>query len=172
MELKEIKQILSEEIIGELRSNGKNLIYRKYEIFLSWFGMENRRNTKLIGQIDYQIRKNKISLWCGREERESVYDFGRGETITFRISDDEDKTEYAPKAKNDNAGTIEISRVESRLNLYKHQREAIQKLQSKTVKKSFAGMLVLPTGGGKTLTAAYWLAKNYLDKNKRKLIAD
>lgn len=167
MELKEIKQILSEEIISELQNNGKNLIYRKYETFLGWFGMEKRRNTEIVRQIDYQLRKNKISLWCGREERVSVYDFGRGETITFRTSDGADKIENAPKAKNDNAGTIEISRDESRLNLYKHQREAIQELQSKTVKKSFAGMLVLPTGGGKTLTAAYWLAKNYLDKNKK-----
>jgi len=170
MELKEIKEILSEEIISELQSNGKNLIYRKYETFLGWFGMEKRRNTEIVRQIDYQLRKDKISLWCGKEERESVYDFGRGETITFRTSDGEDKTESVPKAKNDNAGTIEISRDESRLNLYKHQREAIAELQSKTDRKdknSFAGMLVLPTGGGKTLTAAYWLAKNYLDKNKK-----
>ncbi len=167
MELKEIKQILSEEIIGELRSNGKNLIYRKYETFLSWFGMENRRNTTLIRQIDYQFRKNKISLWCGKEERSSTYDFGRGETITFRILDNESQNKKMPKAKNENAGTIEISRGESNLNLYQHQREAIQNLQSKTAKNSFSGMLVLPTGGGKTLTAAYWLAKNYLDKNKK-----
>lgn len=171
MELREIKQILTEEIMGELHSNGKNLIYRKYETFLSWFGMENRRNTKLIGQIDYQLRKNNISLWCGREERQSVYDFRRGETITFRISDIEIQTEKKSKAENSNAGTIQISPdSESPLNLYKHQREAIAELQNRIDEKnknSFAGMLVLPTGGGKTLTAAYWLAKNYLDKNKK-----
>ncbi|MGI8639677.1 MAG: DEAD/DEAH box helicase family protein [Pyrinomonadaceae bacterium] len=170
MELREIKQILAEEIIAELKSNGKNLIYRKYETFLGWFGMENRRNTKLSGQIDYQLRNNKISLWCGKEERHSVYDFKRNETITFRLLDGETQTGKTPKAENLNAGTIEISRDESRLNLYKHQREAIAELQSKTDRKdknSFAGMLVLPTGGGKTLTAAYWLAQNYLDKNKK-----
>ncbi len=166
MELKEVKEIIA-QLKTEIHSSGKNLVYRKYETFLGWFGMEKRRNTEIVRQIDYQLRKNKISLWCGREERVSVYDFGRGETITFRTSDGVDKIENAPKAKNDNAGTIEISRDESRLNLYKHQREAIQELQSKTVKKSFSGMLVLPTGGGKTLTAAYWLAKNYLDKNKK-----
>ena len=26
---------------------------------------------------------------------------------------------------------------------------------------------MLPTGGGKTLTATYWLLKNYTDKNKK-----
>ncbi len=167
MELKEIKQILSEEIVSQLQSGGKTLIYRKYDTFLGWFGMEKRRNAKLIEQIDYQLRKHKISLRCGREERSSAYNFGRGETITFRISDKESPNKRMTKAKNNNAGTIEISRRESNLNLYKHQREAIQNLQSKAAKSSFSGMLVLPTGGGKTLTAAYWLAQNYLDKNKK-----
>ncbi len=167
MELKEIKQILAGEIVAEIQSNSKNLIYRKYETFLRWFGMENRRNTKLVEQIDYQLRKNKITLWCGKEERKSVYDFGRGETITFRIFDNEAQNKEMSKAENVNAGTIVISRNESNFNLYKHQREAIQKLQSKAAKNSFSGMLVLPTGGGKTLTAAYWLAQNYLDKNKK-----
>lgn len=170
MELRKIKQILAEEIIAELKSNGKNLIYRKYETFLGWFGMENRRNKKISGQIDDQLRKNKISLWCGKEGRNSVYNFKRNETITFRLFNGETQTGKMPKAENLNAGKIEISRNESRLNLYKHQREAITELQNKTDgknKNSFSGMLVLPTGGGKTLTAAYWLSKNYLDKNKK-----
>jgi superfamily II DNA or RNA helicase len=53
---------------------------------------------------------------------------------------------------------------ESGISLYKHQEEAVAKLQEKIVlanKSPFAGLLVLPTGGGKTLTAAYWLAKNW-----------
>lgn len=69
-----------------------------------------------------------------------------------------------------NAGTIDIVNDESGLDLYIHQKEAIEELQKKIIKTNkipFAGLLVLPTGGGKTLTVAYWLAKNFLDKNKK-----
>lgn len=31
-------------------------------------------------------------------------------------------------------------------------------------KVPFKGMLILPTGGGKTMTAAYWIARNIVDK--------
>ena len=34
-------------------------------------------------------------------------------------------------------------------------------------KGSFRTLLVLPTGGGKTLTAAYWLLRNAVDQNKK-----
>jgi len=71
-----------------------------------------------------------------------------------------------------NAGEILISEEESYIDLYKHQEEAIQKLNDqilKTNKTPFSGLLVLPTGGGKTLTAAYWLSRNFLDKNKKVL---
>ncbi len=36
-------------------------------------------------------------------------------------------------------------------------------------KKNNAGILVLPTGGGKTYTAVYWLLKNVINKNKKVL---
>ena len=68
------------------------------------------------------------------------------------------------------AGKINVEKNEAGLNLYKHQQEAIQKLNKKIInaKQSlFSGLLVLPTGGGKTLIAAYWLLKNYIDKSKK-----
>ena len=47
---------------------------------------------------------------------------------------------------------------------YTHQKEAMQKLTAWSSKKnSSAGLLVLPTGGGKTFTATYWLIENILD---------
>lgn len=42
--------------------------------------------------------------------------------------------------------------------LYAHQNEAIKALDQKN-KSSFEGILVLPTGGGKTLTAIHWLLR-------------
>ena len=68
------------------------------------------------------------------------------------------------------AGTVNIATGNSNLELFKHQNDAIKILNDKilsTGKNPFAGLLVLPTGGGKTLTATYWLLKNYTDKNKK-----
>ncbi|MEQ8191140.1 MAG: SUMF1/EgtB/PvdO family nonheme iron enzyme [Candidatus Eremiobacterota bacterium] len=70
------------------------------------------------------------------------------------------------------AGKIKVEKNETNLSLYKHQQEAIQKLNKKiinTKQSLFSGILVLPTGGGKTLTVTYWLLKNYIDKSKKVL---
>lgn len=53
--------------------------------------------------------------------------------------------------------------------LYEHQEEALKRLDEINRKSSFNTLLVLPTGGGKTLTAAYWLLKNAVDKGKKVL---
>lgn len=53
--------------------------------------------------------------------------------------------------------------------LYEHQEEAIRRIDAINKKDTFRSLLVLPTGGGKTLTAAYWLLKNAVDKEKKVL---
>lgn len=74
------------------------------------------------------------------------------------------------KIKFPHSGKVKVSPDDSDINLFKHQTEAIQILNSKILgkdKSPFAGLLVLPTGAGKTLTATYWLLKNYTAKNKK-----
>lgn len=51
--------------------------------------------------------------------------------------------------------------------LYEHQEEAMKCLDAINRKDSFRTLLVLPTGGGKTMTAAYWLLRNAVDKGKK-----
>jgi superfamily II DNA or RNA helicase len=69
------------------------------------------------------------------------------------------------KTESENAGRFEVSQSNSNIQLYQHQSEAIRDMNSKIVPAdSFAGILVLPTGGGKTLTATYWLMRDILDK--------
>ncbi|MCL2049796.1 MAG: exonuclease domain-containing protein [Defluviitaleaceae bacterium] len=69
---------------------------------------------------------------------------------------------------NENAGTIEITDSHSGLRLYAHQQDAIRDMSSKILNKNeYAGLLVLPTGGGKTLTATYWLMGNILDSGHK-----
>ena len=173
MELKDIKKICK-EISTLINNNDRRLIYRSYETFLDWFRMINKKNSKVLKKVDYQLKKEGISFWVGKEQLKSVADFNRGETITFRLanpSNSEAKFQNTgiQKSGHKNAGTIQIVNEESGINLYKHQEDAVENLQNKIIKTNknpFAGLLVLPTGGGKTLTAAYWLAKNYLAKDK------
>lgn len=70
-------------------------------------------------------------------------------------------------AKTPNAGKVFISQDESGLKLYPHQKDAYANMNKKILnsnKYPFKGLLVLPTGGGKTLTAARWISENILDK--------
>lgn len=51
---------------------------------------------------------------------------------------------------------------------YEHQKDAMVALTKlNDNKESYSGLIVLPTGGGKTYTAATWLLKNALDQRKK-----
>ena len=70
-------------------------------------------------------------------------------------------------AKTENAGRVFISQDDSGIKLYEHQIKAFDKMTKtivNTEKYPYKGLLVLPTGGGKTMTAARWIAENILDK--------
>lgn len=69
--------------------------------------------------------------------------------------------------ENINAQTITPALGKNPRQLYEHQEEAIRKLDAMDKRGSFRTLLVLPTGGGKTLTATYWLLRNAVDQNKK-----
>ena len=69
--------------------------------------------------------------------------------------------------ENINAQTITPALGKNPRQLYEHQEEAIRKLDAMDKRGSFRTLLVLPTGGGITLTAAYWLLRNAVDQNKK-----
>ena len=50
---------------------------------------------------------------------------------------------------------------------YQHQIEAKQNLDKMNKLDSFSTLLVLPTGGGKTYTAATWLLRNAINEHKK-----
>ncbi|MCM1258197.1 MAG: DEAD/DEAH box helicase family protein [Roseburia sp.] len=74
-----------------------------------------------------------------------------------------------PKYDNRNAATVEISPEKSNIVLHKFQETAMKKMSEINKKDEFNGLLVLPTGAGKTMTATYWLLKNATDKGKKVL---
>ncbi|MBF0102567.1 MAG: DEAD/DEAH box helicase family protein, partial [Desulfobacterales bacterium] len=68
------------------------------------------------------------------------------------------------------AGKIPVYIGKNPIALYTHQEDAIKTLNKEvSPKNEFSGLLVLPTGGGKTLTAAQWLMRDYIDQNKKVL---
>ena len=175
MELKEIREIVK-EIIFDIEKNKLNLTYRNYETFLAKIEMDKRRNFKILAKFDYQFKKQNLTLWCGKESVKSITQFVKGETVTFRMAEiSEAKNTMDKKEKSvkyDFAGKINIANAESGIIPYEHQEKAFYSLNQKIIKTNknpFSGLLVLPTGGGKTLTAGHWIAKNYLDKGKKVL---
>lgn len=50
---------------------------------------------------------------------------------------------------------------------YEHQKDAMENLDIINESNQYSTMIVLPTGGGKTYTAAMWLLKNALDHKKK-----
>jgi len=66
------------------------------------------------------------------------------------------------------SGQIQVNKGKNPRELYAHQNEEIKALDQKN-KSPFEGLLVLPTGGGKTLTAVHWLLGNFIDKRKKVL---
>ncbi|WP_204140158.1 DEAD/DEAH box helicase family protein [Halomicronema sp. CCY15110] len=66
------------------------------------------------------------------------------------------------------SGQIQASKGKNPRELYAHQNEAIKELDKKN-QSSFEGLLVLPTGGGKTLTAVHWLLRNFISQRKKVL---
>lgn len=176
MASQEIKEIVQAEIVARLREGERVSFYRKYTTFLRWFGYKIRPRRNVCNEINAQLSAAGVTVWCGNEQRISIYYFGRDEYITFQlatsaqpVSASQTERKSPPQAKNQSAGTIEIAARQSDLQLYPHQKEALSRLPDRRNGKSWAGLLVLPTGGGKTLTAAYWLAKNCLDHRKKVL---
>ncbi|MDR3246526.1 MAG: DEAD/DEAH box helicase family protein [Prevotellaceae bacterium] len=173
MESNEIREIVA-EILSDIDKNRLNLTYRKYDTFFERLGMLKKRDFVKMIKLNRQFKKNNIALWKGKEHVKKISGFKKGETITFRIerTDNKNHTQSMPKIKCQYAGTVHIADEESGIEPYKHQEEAFFCLQKEIIKSNknpFAGLLVLPTGGGKTLTAAHWIAKNFLDKNKKVL---
>ncbi len=82
-----------------------------------------------------------------------------------KSSIDIDLDEFLNKiVDSDNAGTMIVSE-KGNISLYDHQRKAIEKMSNDILNSNdYAGLLVLPTGGGKTITASYWLMRDILDK--------
>ncbi len=62
------------------------------------------------------------------------------------------------------AGTVKVCHAAPNISFYEHQNKAMACLDRLNALPSFSTLVVLPTGGGKTLTASVWLLKNAIGK--------
>ena len=70
---------------------------------------------------------------------------------------------------NKNAATVPVENGKSPRSLYKHQEDAIKALNKINDRDNINTLVVLPTGGGKTLTAVWWLLKNAVNNHDKVL---
>ncbi|WP_442598101.1 DEAD/DEAH box helicase [Neobacillus sp. D3-1R] len=75
-------------------------------------------------------------------------------------------------SKKQYAGTIQVREERNPIEPYLHQKEALKALDKaigNSEAERFSGLLVLPTGGGKTQTAVQWVLRNIINSNKKVL---
>ncbi len=64
-------------------------------------------------------------------------------------------------------GIVSPKKGSNKRALYEHQKQAMANLDIINRNSSYSTLVVLPTGGGKTYTAAVWLLRNAIDRKKK-----
>ena len=151
--------------------------YNQFSNFLSLFGYKrnllgyNQTTKTNLKQLQRRLKKAGIEYSSLNEKNyKNLVDFKPKDPIIFKQKSKETLSTRKKRATNEFAGTVHVAVNNNPRQMFPHQKKAIQNLdQIAKTKKSFRGMLVLPTGGGKTFTAIYWLLKNFISKNKKVL---
>lgn len=156
------------KIIEEVHENGEMKITP--EKIILYYSDSFRRTNKLVHEIQFVFKLFNIKT-------DSFYphDCGFNDEIMLKSTLNNIEKKCTTKLESAKisvqyAGEIRVENGKNPKTLYLHQTEAIKKLDEKIIKTNkspFAGLLVLPTGGGKTTVAVQWLLKNYIDKNKK-----
>ena len=171
MTIYEIEKIIN-EIITEVKRKG--IYEKKNPMPVGRVGILSKNSIVDLLYFDNLLKRGKITLFVDGKEKKSIAECNKNDVITFKwkMETEKRKQARAEKVKVAFAGTVHISEDESNILLYPHQEDAFFNMQQEIIranKNPFAGLLVLPTGGGKTLTVAHWLSKNMLDKGKKVL---
>ena len=147
------------KVIEEVHKNGEKKITPKK--IIRYYNNSVKRTYKLVEEIRFIFKLFNI-----KTDPFNPPDCGFNDEIVLK------STSRPPTIPLQYAGEIRVEKGENPNSLYQHQIEAIQELNNKIIKTNkspFAGLLVLPTGGGKTTVAVQWLLRNYIDKNKKVL---
>lgn len=163
-----VDQVISSIKLNVIESSQKK--YRmKYRVFLNRMGRQ-KNSQKAIDKVNEQMLKHGIEILRDTDDP-NWYEESLDTTFTFILSKQQEEN-FPLLVGNENAGIIIINKGQNPVELYMHQKKALLAMDQKINKKKhtgFAGLLVIPTGGGKTLTAVQWLLKNAINKNKKVL---
>ena len=159
----EIGKIVN-EIVSEVTKKG--ILEKKNPMPMSRIKLLSKYSKDDLLYFDKLLKHNKLEIFVGNTKKKSIADCQSNDIVIFKSKMEvKNKKELkARKVKISFAGTIHIAENESNIRLYSHQEAAFSNMQKEIIKADknpFAGLLVLPTGGGKTLTAAHWLSKKY-----------
>ena len=169
MTFDEIGKIVN-EIVAEVTENG--ILEKKNPMPISKIPLLSKHSKEDLFYFDNLLKCNKLEIYVNSKKKKSIADCKNNDVVIFKpkMETNNKKEPKDKKVKVPFAGTVHIAEEESNIRLYSHQEAAFFNLQKEIIKADknpFAGLLVLPTGGGKTLTAAHWLSKNILDKGKK-----
>lgn len=145
------------EVLSEIESKAKlnknNRTSLKCRSFIKKLGYRSR-SKKMIHEIDQAIQRTNLTMLLP-EHMESWLEIDLDDAIQFQFN--AKCRILAPTSRQAPA-------------LYAFQAEAVNRIHRKMIgNDSFKGMLVLPTGGGKTTTAVRWIWEAALSKGKKVL---
>lgn len=145
-------EVLSEiESKAKLNKNSRTSL--KCRSFIKKLGYRSR-SKKMIHEIDQAIQRTNLTMLLP-DQVESWLEIDLDDAIHFQY----------------NAKSRVLAPTTSKAPaLYAFQAEAVNRIHRKMIgNDSFKGMLVLPTGGGKTTTAVRWIWEAALSKGKKVL---
>ncbi|MCD8238633.1 MAG: DEAD/DEAH box helicase family protein [Clostridiales bacterium] len=150
------------------RKDGRLNPYRNK--FDSLYGL--KRDKELLEFVKLYPDKFKTDYYRGkiRTAEKRCLKSGKNISVSDKNSTGEElgfdfETALNKPTANKSAGSMTVDEKNTNISLYEHQIEAVKNMTAAISENtSYAGVLVLPTGAGKTLTAAYWLMENVLDK--------
>lgn len=141
---------LIKQIEEKAKLNNKKQTSIKCRSFIKKLGYKSR-SKKLVDEVEVAVNDSNLQFRLPKNIN-SWMEVAPDDQLIFQIQHNKNmiKTEHHEKTA-----------------LYAFQAEAVYTLHSKLKKGPFRGMLVLPTGGGKTTTAIRWLYEAALTKGKK-----
>ncbi|MBQ0140168.1 MAG: DEAD/DEAH box helicase [Kurthia sp.] len=147
----QIEQVLN-EIEQRTIANQNGQTTMKCRHFIKKLGYK-ARSQKLVDEVTNHVNASTLRIVLPQNKK-TWMEISPDENIVFKRLDKQQKMIPTPKPKK---------------SLYAFQVEAIHQLKIKQRQGKFKGLLVLPTGGGKTTTAVRWLWDVALTKGKKVL---
>ena len=153
-----------DEIKDEITEKDNNLKYLKMRSLLQKMGYQ-KRSKRINKMIKNFCKEHNLIIEHDGRKKEGIENIPFDDYITFKYRETKGDGKFYYK----NAGKINVASGQNPIDLYYHQAEAIKKLKKIDKQGSFSGIVAIPTGGGKTLMAMYWLLQNAINKHKKVL---